>query len=211
MTFTLKPDDNGIVVVLTNVDESDEAKLKKASAEGFDPTAEPFNKYYAYDPRLGFFVAKEFFDHAEHKGKRLSYGDYMSITSEGEVLDAENAMQAADCLHVAKDAEYDLAFIIDRILGIKMPRTVYDANIALASLNFAVYKLIDAIESGTEEQKKDFHKAIDHAFDVYQKADAILNGSEFSSLLDLNSQINKYRNLSDEAQAKLLQKYHENF
>lgn len=196
MTFTLKPDDNGTIVVLTDVDEADISALEKANKVGFDPTESPFDKYYSYDRRIGFFVNKDKFDHAESKGKRLSFDEYLEMFAKDELVN---------------DAEYDPEFVVDRIIEIKMPKDVKSANAALATLNFALFKLSENIDEATEDQKELYHKAINHAVDVYEKANEILAGSEFTQLLDLNAQIEKNRSLSSDAQSKLLSKFHENF
>lgn len=197
MTFTLKPDDNGVTVTLMNVNEEDEAELKKADKDGFDPTEAPFNKYYAYDKQIGFYVSKDFFDHADHKGKRLSFDEYMSLMRPDKP--------------VVTDSQFDLGFVVKRILEIKEPKDVQSANAALATLNFALFKLLDNADEATDEQKADFHKAIDHAFAVFAKADEILSGSNYAALIDLSNQLKKNRDLTSQAQAKLLQKYNENF
>ena len=77
MNFKLPMDENGIVVELKDVDEADEQKLKAAKSNILNPTDEPFNKYFSYDKEIGFFVGRDHFDHAEFKGKILSYDEYL--------------------------------------------------------------------------------------------------------------------------------------
>lgn len=200
MTFTLKPDDNGIVVVLSNVDEADEADLKKANEKGFDPTEAPFDKYYEYDKRIGFFVGKDHFDHAEHKGKRLSYGDYMALTAGDSIEDTK-----------AQDANSDVEFIASKIAEIKMPKTVEHAITALSTLSFAMNELKHMIDSSDESHKEAYHKALEHAFDIYAKADELLGKSNIDALMKLADKLKQYRDESANLQAMLLQKYNENF
>ena len=211
MTFTLKPDDNGIVVVLTNVDENDINKLETANKKGFDPTEEPFNKYYDYDRNIGFYVNKDHFDHAQHKGKRLSFGDYVAIVSEGEVMPVDSAIDAVDCLHVIKDSKFAADFIIDRIMQYKVPTDVQTANNALSLLNFALFNLAKSIDDVDESKKEKLHKAMSHAFDIYAKAEEILAKSELQQLIDLEHQTERARGLTADVQGKLLDKFHENF
>lgn len=197
MNFTLKPDDNGIVVVLSNVDEADTSALESANKNGFDPTEAPFDKYYDYDRRIGFFVNKDHFDHAEHKGKRLSYGDYMALT-------AEDVVQA-------KDSAYSIDLICDKIAEIKMPKTVEHAISALSAVSFALRELQNTVDASDEKHKQAYHKAIDHAFDIQAKANEILAASNLAALLQLRDRITQFNDMSAGLQSKLLQKYNENF
>ena len=211
MKFALKPDDNGIVVVIDDVDENDIPKLESAEKRGFDPTEEPFNKYYDYDYRVGFYVGKSHFDHAEHKGKRLSFGEYMKIISNGDVIIMSDAIQAAKHTSSADDADFDADFIFDRINRIKLPKNLNDATVAMSNLLFAMHKLADKVDMSDESQKPAYRKAMQHAFDVYHAADDIIFKSNYNELMKLSKQLDEHRNVSAELQSKLLEKYHENF
>ena len=211
MTFTLKPDDNGIVVVLTNVDENDINKLEAANKKGFDPTEEPFNKYYDYNRSIGFYVDKDHFDHAEHKGKRLSFDDYIAIVSDGEVIPAENAIDAVEKLHLVADSAFAPTFIVSRIKMMREPKNVNDAIAIMSTLNYALHELAKCIDGVDEDLKEDMHKALEHAFKIYDKADNILFDSDFKALIDLSKTLESYRDESANVQTKLLDKFHENF
>lgn len=211
MNFTLKPDENGVIVILKDVDDADVNALEKADKSAFDPTDAPFDKYYAYDPRIGFFVGKDHFDHAEHKGKRLSFTDYMNLISEGEIIVADDAITAVDCIHKAVDSKFDVDFIISRLLDVQKPKDVNSATVAISNCNFALAKLLESIDDATDAQKPLLHKAIEHAFDVYEKAANVLSSTNFVQLLELSEKIDDFNDASAKAQAALLSKYNENF
>lgn len=91
MNFRLPMDENGIIVELKDVDEADEQKMKAAKSNVLDPTSSPFNKYFTYNKEVGFVVDSRFFDHAEYKGKSLSYDEYLKKYAQ----DADNHVNDA--------------------------------------------------------------------------------------------------------------------
>src|SRR5574344_1996724 len=100
-TITLQPDDNGIIVVMKDVPNEDTSFLK---AFRYDPTDSHVSKYYDYNQNIGFFINKTYFDHAEYRGTRLNYDEYLAQMN-AKNNDDDDAIYATDAIDATKQIE----------------------------------------------------------------------------------------------------------
>ncbi|OQA32718.1 MAG: hypothetical protein BWY54_01028 [Candidatus Dependentiae bacterium ADurb.Bin331] len=101
----LLPNENNVSVALKNIDAEDASAFKNAK-DIIDPTDAPFDKYFSYDAEIGFYVAKDFFDHAEKNGKTLTYDEYVASFKQDDdnEIDLDNVTDGKQIkIHVYKN------------------------------------------------------------------------------------------------------------
>lgn len=196
MQYVLAPNDEGIVVTLTNVAESDKQALDKAKEQGFDPTEPPFDQYYDYSRSLGFFVNRTYFDHAEHKGRRLDFSEYLKMMAGTEtVTDSVAGIESA----------------VKQMKEVKTHNDAASLQQAVKTMNDYLDLLLHGVEAATEADKAEYHKAMDIAFKPYTQANEYVAKSEYADLMKLSNALDEFRTKSGDLQAALLAKYNENF